>query len=175
MRRSPWNLRVACDYEGLTHFGGVLFFHEFLQMLHFRYFLTQNLTSPRRKTTGIVCLFWPSYKPNCAGFGSRRNRVLTVHNRPARLDPTAFLDPRPWELLETTPCRQRSAAAALRPFARHRSHLIFDFDSTVVTVFGYQDGARLGYNHRYRSKRSCYPLLYRGQFRLPLGRGTPLG
>jgi hypothetical protein len=41
----------------------------------------------------------------------------------------------------------------------HRSRLIFDLDSTVVTVFGHQGGAEIGYNPRYRGKRSYNPLL----------------
>lgn len=41
----------------------------------------------------------------------------------------------------------------------HRSRLIFDLDSTVVTVFGHQGGAAVGYNPRYRGKRSYNPLL----------------
>lgn len=41
----------------------------------------------------------------------------------------------------------------------HRSRLIFDLDSTVVTVLGHQDGAEVGYNPRYRGKRSYNPLL----------------
>ena len=41
----------------------------------------------------------------------------------------------------------------------HRSRLIFDLDSTVVTVFGHQEGAEVGYNPRYRGKRSYNPLL----------------
>jgi hypothetical protein len=40
-----------------------------------------------------------------------------------------------------------------------RSRLIFDLDSTVVTVFGKQEGAAVGYNPRYRGKRSYDPLL----------------
>jgi hypothetical protein len=40
-----------------------------------------------------------------------------------------------------------------------RSRLIFDLDSTVVTVFGKQGGAEVGYNPRYRGKRSYNPLL----------------
>lgn len=48
MRHSPRNLRIACDHRGLTHFGGVYFFHEFLQVLQLRHFLAQNLTYPRR-------------------------------------------------------------------------------------------------------------------------------
>jgi hypothetical protein len=41
----------------------------------------------------------------------------------------------------------------------HRSRLIFDLDSTVVTVFGNQEEASVGYNPRYRGKRSYDPLL----------------
>jgi len=40
-----------------------------------------------------------------------------------------------------------------------RSRLILDLDSTVVTVFGRQEGAEVGYNQRYRGKRSYDPLL----------------
>jgi len=41
----------------------------------------------------------------------------------------------------------------------HRSRLIFDLDSTVLTLFGHQQGAEVGYNPRYRGKRSYDPLL----------------
>lgn len=41
----------------------------------------------------------------------------------------------------------------------HRSRLIFDLDSTVITVFGHQEEAAVGYNPRYRGKRSYNPLL----------------
>jgi hypothetical protein len=32
--------------------------------------------------------------------------------------------------------------------------LVSDLDSTVVTVFGNQEGAAVGYNPRYRGKKS---------------------
>jgi Transposase DDE domain group 1 len=41
----------------------------------------------------------------------------------------------------------------------HRSRLILDLDSTVVTVFGRQEGTAVGYHPRYRGKRSYDPLL----------------
>jgi hypothetical protein len=37
--------------------------------------------------------------------------------------------------------------------------LILDLDSTIVTVFGHQEQAEVGYNPRYRGKRSYNPLL----------------
>src|SRR5437870_13629721 len=50
MRYSPRNIRVACDHKGLTHFGGVYFFHEFLRVLQLRNFLATHLAYPRRNS-----------------------------------------------------------------------------------------------------------------------------
>jgi len=41
-----------------------------------------------------------------------------------------------------------------------RSRLIFDLDSPVVTVFGNQDGAEVGYNPRYHGKCNYQPFLF---------------
>jgi hypothetical protein len=41
----------------------------------------------------------------------------------------------------------------------HRSRLILDLDSSVITVFERQENAEVGYNPRYRGKRSYNPLL----------------
>jgi hypothetical protein len=48
MRYSPRNIKVACDHEGLTHVGGIHFFHEFVRVLQLRNFLATHLTYPRR-------------------------------------------------------------------------------------------------------------------------------
>jgi hypothetical protein len=48
VRRAPRNLKIACDHAGLTHFGGVYFFHEFLQLLQFRDVLARHIVYPRR-------------------------------------------------------------------------------------------------------------------------------
>ena len=47
MRRSPKNVRIAFDDAGLTHYGGVFFFHEFTRVLQLRRFLTRHLVYPR--------------------------------------------------------------------------------------------------------------------------------
>jgi hypothetical protein len=48
VRRSPKSLRIIYNHAGLTHFGGVHLFHEFLRALHFRDFLAQQIRYPRR-------------------------------------------------------------------------------------------------------------------------------
>jgi hypothetical protein len=44
MPHAPRNLRLARDQKGLTHFGGIYFFREFLRVLQLRNFLSQRLT-----------------------------------------------------------------------------------------------------------------------------------
>src|ERR1035438_10829753 len=64
VRRSPRNVRIAYNHGGLTHFGGIYFFHEFLRVLHFRNFLAQHLRYPRRNhryslSQTILALVYP--------------------------------------------------------------------------------------------------------------------
>lgn len=41
-------MRITFNHAGLTHFGGVHLFHEFLRLLHVRDFLAQQIRYPRR-------------------------------------------------------------------------------------------------------------------------------
>ena len=50
MPYSPRNIKIACNHAGLTHYGGVYFFHEFLRTLRLRDFLATHLTYPRRNS-----------------------------------------------------------------------------------------------------------------------------
>jgi Transposase DDE domain group 1 len=171
MRRSPRNLRIACNHAGLTHFGGVYFFHEFLRVLQFRHFLARKLVYPRRNhrytvPQMILALVYPIVlgldRIETASFLRSNGTFQYLTGLPNFPDPQTlrrFLlqaPPRFWEQLHRVNDR------LLQNFIHqpeHRSRLIFDLDSTVVTVFGHQDGAEVGYNPRYRGKRSYNPLL----------------
>ena len=57
MRYSPRNVKIAFDHAGLTHFGGIYFFHEFLRVLQFRNFLARHLALHTRDAiSGTACL-----------------------------------------------------------------------------------------------------------------------
>ena len=171
MRRSPRNVRIAYNHGGLTHFGGVYFFHEFLRVLQFRNFLAQHLRYPRRNhryslSQTILALVYPvvlgldriettsllrsngtfQYLTGLPGFPDPQTLRRFLRKDPTRL----------WEQLHRVNDRVLQGFIH-RP--ERRSRLIFDLDSTVVTVFGKQDGAEVGYNPRYRGKRSYNPLL----------------
>src|SRR5258708_6422304 len=71
MTRLPRNINIACNNSGLTHYGGILFFQEFLRMLQFRrslahrvedfrshhdYSLSQMTMAGKRSYDTLLCL-----------------------------------------------------------------------------------------------------------------------
>ena len=171
MRRSPRNLRIAFNHKGLTHFGGVYFFHEFLRVMQFRDFLARHLRYPRRNqrystSQMILALVYPIIlgldRLETASF-LRSNgtfQYLTgIESFPDAQTLRRFLLQAPLRLWEQLHGVNDRLLQNFIHLPDHRSRLILDLDSTVVTTFGHQDGAEVGYNPRYRGKRSYNPLL----------------
>jgi hypothetical protein len=171
MRYSPRNIKIACDHRGLTHFGGIYFFHEFLRMLQLRNFLATHLTYPRRNnryhlSQMILALLYPIVlgldRLETASFLRSNSTFQYLTGLPSFPDPQTlrrFLLHAPeafWEQLHRVNDRLLQTFIHL---PSRRSRLIFDLDSTVVTVFGKQEDAAVGYNPRNRGKRSYDPLL----------------
>ena len=171
MHRSPRNVRISCNHAGLSHFAGSYFFQEFLRVLHFRYFLAEQIRYPRRnRDYSVSQMLLALVYPIVLGL----DRIETASL--LRSDGTfqyltglqSFPDPqtlRRFLLNAPTHLREqlhRTNDRLLQRFIHmpeQRSRLIFDLDSTVLTVFGHQEGAEVGYNPRYRGKRSYDPLL----------------
>jgi len=171
MRRSPRNLRIACDHRGLTHFGGTYFFHEFLRVLQVRRFLTKNLDYPRRNkryslAQMILALIYPLVlgldRLETASFLRFNGTFQYLTGLQSFPDPQTlrrFLLQAPDSFLRQMHRLNNRLLQHFIHLPDHRSRLIFDLDSTVVTVFGRQQNAEVGYNPRYRGKRSYNPLL----------------
>ena len=171
MRRSPRNLRIAFDHRGLTHFGGAYFFHEFLEALQIRHFLSRNLRYPRRNSRYslsqmILALVYPLVlgldRLETASFLRSNGTFQYLTGLPNFPDPQTlrrFLHQAPESFREQMNGVNNRLLQTFIHLPDHRSRLIFDLDSSVVTVFGRQENAEVGYNPRYRGKRSYNPLL----------------
>ena len=171
MRRSPRNVKIAFSHEGLTHYGGILFFNEFSRMLQLRRFLTRRLRYPRRNhdyqlSQMILSLVYPII------LGLDRLETASLLRSNGTFQYLTGLPSYPTAqslrrfLLQAAPDFRKQLHRVndylLQHFIHrpdHRSRLILDLDSTVVTVFGHQEGAAVGYNPRYRGKRSYDPLV----------------
>jgi hypothetical protein len=171
VRRSPTSVRIAYNHASLTHFGGVHLFHEFLRVLHFRDFIAQQIRYPRgNRDYSVSQILLALIYPIILGLDRIETASLLRSNGtfqyltglPSFPDPQTlrrFLLNAPAHLREQL---HRANDRLLQRFIHlpeHRSRLIFDLDSTVLSVFGHQEGAEVGYNPRYRGKRSYDPLL----------------
>jgi hypothetical protein len=171
MQYLPRNIKIACNHSGLTHYGGIFFFQEFLRVLQLRNVLARHLPDFRlhheyRLSQMTLAVMYPIL----LGLDRLENASLlrsdaTFHyltGLPSYPDPQSL---RRFLLHAPTEFRQqlhRFNDRLLQQFIHrpeHRSRLILGLDSTVVTVFGLQEGAAVGYNPRYRGKRSYDPLL----------------
>jgi hypothetical protein len=171
MRRSPRNVTIAFGHAGLTHYGGAFFLHEFLRVLQIRNFLAHHLKWDRRNSDYslsqmVLALTWPLIlgldRIETASLLRSNGTFQFLTGLPRFPDPQTlrrFLLGAP----ESFAVQLRHANDRLLQFVTHfpthRSRLILDLDSTVVTTFGHQEGASIGYNPRYRGKRSYQPLL----------------
>jgi hypothetical protein len=164
-------VEIAFNHGGLTHYGGILFFNEFTRVLQFRRFLTRHLLYPRRNqrytlSQMIMALVYPVIlgldRLETASFLRSNGTFQYLTGLQSYPDPQSL---RRFLLQAAPEFREqlhRLNDQLLRQFIHlpdHRSRLILDLDSTVVTVFGRQEGAAVGYNPRYRGKRSYDPLL----------------
>ena len=171
LRRSPRNVRITYNHAALTHFGGVHLFHEFLRVLHLRDFLAQQIRYPRRnRDYSVSQILLALVYPIVLGLDRIETASLLRSNGVFQYltGLQSFPDPqtlRRFLLNAPVHVRKQLHRANDRLLQRfihlpeHRSRLLFDLDSTVVTSFGHQEGAEVGYNPRYRGKRSYDPLL----------------
>jgi hypothetical protein len=171
MRRAPRNLKIACNHKGLTHYGGAYFFHEFLQVLQLRHWLCRKLKYPRRNqrytlSQITLALIYPIVlgldRIETASFLRTNGTFQYLTGLPSYPDPQTlrrFLSQAPTDFRQQLHRVNHWLQQRFIHWPERRSRLILDLDSTVVTVFGSQEGAEVGYNPRYRGKRSYDPLL----------------
>src|ERR1022692_2225157 len=142
------------------------FFHEFTRVLQLRRFLTWHLLYPRRNqryelSQMLLALVYPIIlgldRLETASLLRANGTFQYLTGLPSYPSPQTLRRC----LLQAAPNFREQLHRVndylLQRFihqADHRSRLILDLDSTVVTVFGHQEGAAVGYNPRYRGKRS---------------------
>lgn len=168
MPRGPRNLRIANNGVGLTQFGGVALIEQFFQRVGLQGALSDHIRFVQRNTRysiseSLEALIYPlilglgrietteplryngvfHYLAGLPGYpeASSLRRFL---GRFARSGRKAFVQ-----------LHDRWRQAMLGPAVR----AIFDLDSTVLTVYGRQERAEVGYNPKKRGRPSYLPLL----------------
>jgi len=166
MRRGPRNLRVSLDGVGLTQFGGVALIQHFFQRIRLRSQLSHAIRFAQRNnrysvSESIEALLYPLI----LGLGRietteplKRNGVFQyLAGLPGYPEATSLR-----RFLQRFGRRGRDSLVRLHDQWRRvmapRGRVIFDLDTTVLTVFGRQQKSAVGYNPRKRGRPSYLPL-----------------
>ncbi len=140
-------------------------------MLQFRDFLARHLTYPRRNndyslSQMLLALIYPIIlgldRIETSSLLRSNGTFQHVTGLPGFPNPQTlrrFLRNAPAQFHEQLHRVNDRLLQRFIHLPEHRSRLLFDLDSTVVPAFGHQEGAEVGYNPRYRGKRSYDPLL----------------
>lgn len=171
MHRGPQNVRIRFGAESLTHFGGLILLQRFIHHLGLRGMLSDAIRFPQRNnrysiSESLLALLYPII----LGLGRiettqllRRNGIFQyLTGLPAYPDPQTlrrfllrFADAGLADFLALHDrLRQQMIAAPRAP-----TTLVFDLDSTVLTVYGRQEKAAVGFNPKKRGRPSYLPLL----------------
>src|SRR5438105_6725443 len=158
MRQLPRNLKVACNHQGLTPYGGIWFFQKFIQVLQVRDRLARYVRSPRRHVDyPLPPMVLAIVYPILLGLNRLETAALLQDNGTFQYltGLPSYPDPQTLRrfLLRASPSfrhqlqhfNERLQQQFLH-WPQARSRLILDLDSTVVTVFGHQEQAEVGFN-----------------------------
>jgi len=171
MTKNHQNIEIFFENEMLTHFGGLYLLQQFFQNIKLRTALTQNIRFHQINnlysiSDSILSILYPMI----LGLGRIETNILLqqngvfqyLANLPTYPDPTTLR-----RFLERLGSRGLRGFQSLHDRFRSqflmephpRSSVIFDLDTNVITVYGQQQGARVGFNPKKRGRPSYQPLL----------------
>ena len=171
MPKGPRKLVITFGNQTLTHYGGVYLLHRFLTRIGLKNALATEIRFIQRNNRYTVGeLLLAILYPIILGLERIETTQLLQHNGvfrylsglPTYPDPSTLrrflLRIAPPALTRLRKLHDRFLAKMIaKPHLPSR--LIFDLDSTVLVVYGKQQGAEVGYNPIKRGRRSYHPLL----------------
>jgi len=167
MRKLPKRVRISFDTPGLTHFGGLYLLQGLVRQLGLPRLLVQAIRFRRWNTAYTVSeeLLAILY-PILLGLGRLETARLLQQNSTFQYLTGLRRYPDASTLRRfLTRFGQHGLAAFGRLHDRCRRRFlrggkaVFDLDTTVLTVYGQQQGAAVGFNPHKRGRRSFHPLL----------------
>jgi hypothetical protein len=172
MRKGPQKFLFSFEAEAMTRFGGLSIFRQFCKSLALRHFLQLYVRWPDYEGRDFhpADLFLAHLFTIVAGLGRVENTQCLIHNGlvplllglprfPHRDTLRTFLHRfRPEHLRSLGVAHGRVRAEFFRRLGLLYSAVV-DADTTTLTVFGHQELVEVGYNRKYRGKRSYAPIL----------------
>lgn len=171
MPRGPRSFGILSRPDALTRYGGVYLLHRFFSAIGLKHALARHFSERRRNgdySTGelVLALLYPII------LGLKRLETTRLLRTNGLFQYLTGLRSYPHATTLQRFLRQTAPTMVPRLRALHdrfldtmatigptRRRYIFDLDSTVLVVYGDQEGAERGYNPVKRGRRSYHPLL----------------
>ena len=171
MRRGPKNLQISFAGNRLTHFGGVYLLYSFFKKIQLKTKLGRYIFFNRRNnqfsiSEELLALIYPII----LGLGRIETSHLLKHNGvfqyltglPTYPNPTTlrrFLFRLAPEALPKLRASHNKLLYAISQIPEQPTSVVFDLDSTVLTLYGKQELAHRGYNPHKPGRVSYHPIL----------------
>lgn len=168
MPKFPHNVALSFSDKSLTHFGGLYLVQQFFRAIRLRSRIARGIPLPLRNTRysvsdSVVALLYPIL----LGLGRLETAKLLQQNGVFQYLTGLPTYPNPTTLRRfLTRLGEHGLDGLIRvhdalrqDFLGQPSSMILDIDSTVLTVYGNQAGAAVGFNPKKRGRRSYHPVL----------------
>ena len=164
-------IRTKFTAAGLTHFGGIYLFHQFLQQIRLRSYLTKHIPYEQRNNLFslseiILALIYPMIlgleKIEVSALLKTNGVFQYLTGLPHFPDPTTLRRFLIRASLDLLPLFWKTHNNLRKYFVAQPSILpsyCIDFDSTANTLYGHQEGVVKGYNPGRIGKKSYHPLV----------------
>lgn len=171
MPRGLKNLHLSFIETHLTHFGGMVLIYRFCNKLKLRWLLQRQIKIQERNTDyhssdlilsilyAIIMGLKRINKTEILQYNGTFLTILGLSQFPDQSTLRRFLKRLHPKHIRQLVRLHNLLRERLFCLPHQRTSLTFDLDSVVLTVYGHQQGARVGYNPKKRGRRSYHPLL----------------
>lgn len=171
MPKGTQKVHFSFDETHLTHFGGMWLIQRFCKMIglkkrlqeHVRFFQKNQNYHPSEL---ILVLFYTIImglrrinKTEILQYNGAFLEMLGLKRFPDQSTLRRFLKRLHPKMIRRLVRLHDSMRAYLFSLPNNRTTLTFDIDSVVITIYGKQEGAKIGYNPKKHGRRSYHPLL----------------
>ena len=171
MRKGLQTLEFSFEAESLTHFGGLFLIQRFCNKLCLRRRLERILRAAPRWTeyhpADLILVFLyvliaglPRVnKTEILQYNGLFRSLVGLKRFPDQTAPRRFLRRLSPQAIRQIAQLHDQMRAQLFCLPDQRTSLVFHLDSVVLTLYGKQQGARLGYNPKKMGRPSYHPIL----------------
>jgi hypothetical protein len=165
-------LHLSLGERNLTHFGGIFLIHQFCKKLRLKWHLQKNVPFPQRSTYfhpvdlilaivyALIAGIHRLSKTKILQGNGAFQQIIGLKQFPYASSLRRFLKRADSKVTQNLSKVHDSLRLKMFYLPKPRTSLLFDFDSSVLTLYGKLiEGAEVGYNPHKRGARSYHPLL----------------